>query len=255
MPGDQEWTVNGLAEFSGVTVRALHHYDEIGLLTPNRRSSAGYRLYSAADARRLAQVVALRAMGMGLADVRAVLDGPASGREGLLRRQLDALAGQAATLDRQRELLMRALEATDMAINLDPEEMREVFGEHDPGSFTEEVEERWGSTEAFVESRRRTASYTKDDWEAARADADRVAMEFGACMSAGFPADSDAAMAAAEQHRASISRWYYPCSVEMQVGLAEMYVTDPRFTAHYDDRLPGLAQYIHDAVLANALRD
>jgi hypothetical protein len=58
----------------------------------------------------------------------------------------------------------------------------------------------------------------------------------------------------AEEHRLQIDRRFYPVSSEMHVGLAEMYIVDPRFAANYDKVRPGLAQYMHDAILANAAR-
>ena len=70
----------------------------------------------------------------------------------------------------------------------------------------------------------------------------------------GAPAGSVEAMDAVEAHRQHISRWFYDCSPQMQVGLAQMYVADPRFTAFYEDQAEGLAQYVHDAVAANAAR-
>jgi DNA-binding transcriptional MerR regulator len=248
-------TVSDLARLSGVTVRALHHYDHIGLLRPTERSAAGYRLYSNADVERLAHIVALRAMGLSLADVAVVLDADHTDRSAVLRRQLALMDDQLKAMQRQREFLLRSLEGNGMAMNLDPDEIREVFGAHDPGQFEEEAADRWGETDAYAESRRRTSQYTKEDWVAAKADADAVLAEFMRCQASGVPVDADAARAAAEMHRNSISRWYYHCTTEMQVGLAEMYVADPRFTAYYDDRQPGLAQYVHDAILANALRD
>src|SRR5829696_7097424 len=62
-----------VARATGLTVRTLHHYDEIGLLVPSRRSEAGYRLYSDGDVRRLYRIVALRGMGFPLGEIAAVL--------------------------------------------------------------------------------------------------------------------------------------------------------------------------------------
>lgn len=140
-----------------------------------------------------------------------------------------------------------------MGISLDPEEMLEVFGEHDPTQYAGEVEERWGDTDAYRESHRRTSSYSKEDWQRLGAESEEIEAELAACLLAGEPSDGERATAAAERHRLHIDRWFYPCSHEMQVGLADMYVADPRFTAHYDDRAPGLAAYVRDAILANAV--
>ena len=251
MGTDPEYTVSDLARISGVTVRTLHHYDAIGLLEPSGRTQAGYRLYSSADATRLGRILVYRACGLPLADIATALD--EDDPVGHLRRQLALLDARRDDLDRQRETLRRALEARIMGISLDPEEMLEVFGEHDPTQHATEAEERWGDTDAYRESHRRTSSYTKEDWQRLGAESEEIEAELAACLLDGEPSDGPRAMAAAERHRLHIDRWFYPCSYDMQVGLAEMYVADPRFTAHYDDRAPGLAAYVHDAILANAV--
>ncbi len=125
-------SVSELARLSGVTVRTLHHYDEIGLLVPTDRSRAGYRLYDDSDVQRLAQIVAYRATGMSLTDIDTVLSTDGEVRAGHLRRQIELLDERRELLARQRQVLIKALEAMGMGINLDPEEIFEVFGEDDP---------------------------------------------------------------------------------------------------------------------------
>jgi hypothetical protein len=158
-----------------------------------------------------------------------------------------------ATLVEQRRVLAATLEANEMGISLGPEEMLEVFGEHDPTQHAQETRDRWGDTDAYRESHRRTSSYTKQDWLRIREEAAAVEAELAACLSAGEPADGARAKAAAEAHRQHIDEWFYSCSYEMQSGLADMYVADPRFRAHYDAIRPGLAEYVRDAIIANAL--
>jgi DNA-binding transcriptional MerR regulator len=252
---EQLRTVSDLARLSGVTIRTLHHYDEIGLLVPVARSSAGYRLYGEADVQRLAHIVAYRAAGMSLPDIDSVLSADGGLRASHLRRQVGLLDSRRDLIERQRQLLVNALEAVGMGINLDPEEIFEVFGEQDPRQHEDEAAERWGETDPYAESWRRTSAYTKEDWLQAQADAEAVVEEFMRCKGAGLASDSGDAMAAAERHRQNITRWYYDCSYEMQVGLAEMYLADPRFMAYYEARMPGLTTYVHDAILANALKD
>ncbi len=252
---DERYSVGELAQLAGVSVRALHHYDEIGLLRPSGRTSAGYREYSADDVARLAHVVAYRACGMALPDIATVLDADGAERGEHLQRQLELLDQRMTDLADRREVLRRAWEAHTMGIDLDPQEILDVFGDHDPTQHAQEARERWGDTEAYAESARRTSAYTKEDWLAAKAEAEEVLVAFADSLAAGEPADGGRAVAAAEAHRAQISRWYYDCDYDVQVGLAEMYVADPRFTAYYDDRVPGLAQYVHDAIVANAIRN
>jgi hypothetical protein len=148
----------------------------------------------------------------------------------------------------------KEMEARQMGISLTPEERFEVFGEHDPSQYDGEVEERWGETEAYAESKRRTTAMSKDDWLRVKAEGDDVERRFAAALATGVAADSAGAMDLAEEHRQQISRNFYDCSPEMHAGLGRMYVEDPRFTAHYEQIAPGLAQYISTAVQANAVR-
>ncbi|MER7282535.1 TipAS antibiotic-recognition domain-containing protein [Dactylosporangium sp. NPDC000244] len=141
-----------------------------------------------------------------------------------------------------------------MTMNLTPEEKRELFGSFDPDQHAEEAEQRWGSTEAYQQSARRTAQYTKADWERIKGEAAENTAQFAAAFDGGVPAGDERAMDLAEAHRQHISRWFYDCSAEIHQGLGEMYVSDPRFTANYDTEHPGLAAYIRDAIRANAAR-
>lgn len=242
-------TVGELAHRTGITIRALHHYDEIGVLRPSGRTAGGYRLYSGADERRLRAILAFRAAGVPLAEIPDLMT---ADRSEQLVRQLAAMDARLERLSEQRALLISMKEANAMGIDLTPEEYYAVFGDADPAQYADEVSERWGDTDTFAESRRRTAAYGPREWQEAQADAQAAVDAFIACLDAGLPPESEPAAAAADEHRAAISRWYYPCSVEMQIALAEMYVADPRFRRAYDDQRAGLADYISRAIVAAA---
>ena len=141
-----------------------------------------------------------------------------------------------------------------MGINLTPEERFEVFGDHDPAQYEAEVEERWGETDAYQESKRRTRGYSKADWQRIKAEMEEIGHRFVAAMQSGAAADSEQAMDVAEAHRQHISRNFYDCPPEMHAALGRMYVEDPRFTATYENMAPGLAQYVSTANQANAAR-
>jgi DNA-binding transcriptional MerR regulator len=247
-------TVGAVARLAGITVRTLHHYDEIGLLKPNGRSDAGYRRYAEADLERLQRILFYRELGFGLDQIKdAMTDGEADA-SAHLRRQHAMLLDRIGRLQRLASAVEKAIEARTMGINLTPEERFEVFGDHDPDQYAAEVEERWGDTDAYRESMRRTRGYRKADWQRIKDEGQAVLDGFAAAFGAGQPADSPEAMEAAEAHRLQIDRNFYPCSYQMQVGLAEMYLADPRFTATYENVAPGMAQYVHDAIKANAAR-
>lgn len=120
--------------------------------------------------------------------------------------------------------------------------------------YADEARERWGDTEAYRESQRRTSTYTPEDWERIKAESAEVGRGLVAALNAGTPADDPAVMDLAEEHRRQISRWFYDCGYDIHRGLADMYVADPRFTDTYEEQAPGLARYLHDAIHANAAR-
>jgi DNA-binding transcriptional MerR regulator len=247
------YTVGRVAEIAGVTVRTLHHYDEIGLLTPGDRSSAGYRRYDDADLERLQQILLYRELGFTLEEIAAILDDPDVEARAHLRRQHGLLRDRIARLQEMVTAVEYLLEARKVGINLTPQEKFEVFGNFDPDAYNDEVEERWGGTDAYQESARRTSRYTKDDWVRIKQEAADLSARWVAAFDAGVPAESQAAMDLAEEHRQQITKFFYECTFEIHVGLAEMYLADERFTKHYEDQRPGLAQYTHDAIMANAV--
>lgn len=252
--GTTTWTVGQVAERSGVTVRTLHHYDEIGLLRPSRRSASGYRLYTDEDLVRLQHVVVYRRLGFALEEVAVLLDDPEADVAAHLRRQRAAVMSRLDELAELVTAIDRALEAEVSGMQLTPEEQRELFGEDFKEEYQEEARERWGDTEAWRQSQQRTSQYTKADWQAIKAEADGINARLVEALQAGEPADSPAAMDAAEAHRRHITRWFYDCPAEMHACISEMYVSDPRFAKTYEDMAPGLAQYVRDAVHANAAR-
>ena len=247
-------TVGAVARLAGVTVRTLHHYDEIGLLRASDRSDAGYRRYADADLERLQRILFYRELGFGLDDIRTVMTDAHADAIGHLRRQHAMLRDRIRRLERMAAAVEKAMEATTMGVNLTPEERLAVFGDFDPDQHAAEVEERWGDTDAYRESQRRASRYTKADWERIKAQGQAAVEQVVSAMSAGKPADSPDAMDGAEAHRRQIDDAFYACSYELHVGLAEMYIADPRFTATYEKIAPGLARYLHDAIKANAAR-
>jgi DNA-binding transcriptional MerR regulator len=248
------YTVGAVARLAGVTVRTLHHYDEIGLLTPVERTDAGYRRYGDPDLDRLQGILFYRELGFGLDQIKDVMTDGRGTALGHLRRQHGLLLERIGRLERMVAAVEKEMEAHHMGIPLSPEERFEVFGDFNPGDYAVEVEERWADTDPYRESARRTARYTKADWLRIKAEGKAAIDAVVAAMQAGKPSDGSEAMDGAEAHRRQINDAFYECSYEMHLGLAEMYLADPRFTATYEKIAPGLAQYLHDAIRANATR-
>ncbi len=248
------YSVGEVARLTGVTVRTLHHYDEIGLLSPSGRTAAGYRRYAESDLARLQQILTYRELGFPLEEIGEILADQDADALSHLRRQHALLVARMERLRKMIDAVEFMMEAQQMGIQLTPEERFEVFGDFDPDQYADEVEQRWGGAEAYRESQRRAATYTKDDWVRIKSETDDLYREFAEAMRAGVPAGSEQAMDLAEAHRQQISQWFYDCSYEIHRGLAEMYVTDERFTRNLDQYAPGLAAYLREAILANAAR-
>jgi len=248
------YTVGEVAELSGISVRTLHHYHEIGLLVPTVRSRAGYRLYSHDDLQRLRQILLYRELDFRLEEIADMLASPDAGTDDHLRKQHALLRARQDRTTALIDAIEREMEARKMGISLTPEEQLEIFGTDKLDEHAAEAEHRWGNTEAWQQSRRRTAAYTKDDWITIKAEADANIEGFATAIRSGEPSDGPVAMDLAEAHRAHLARWFYDCDYDMHRGLAELYISDPRFTASYDEIEPGFSQYVHDAIMANADR-
>ncbi len=184
------WTVGQVADLFGVTVRTLHHYDEIGLLVPSERSRAGYRLYTDEDLTRLQQVVVYRRLEMPLDEIATLLEGGEDAADHLRRQRgtvmqrLDELTELVAAIDRALEREMNEQPATT-------EDLKELFGDGFEDEYQQEAQERWGETDAWKQSRSRTERYTKADWAEVKAEADAVNAAFVAALSSGEPATSE----------------------------------------------------------------
>ncbi len=250
-------TVGQVADELDVTVRTLHHYDEIGLLTPSGRTPAGYRLYTQADLERLQHVVVYRRLGFSLEQVAELLDADAADLRGHLQRQRDTVIARLGQLHDLVDAIDAALQKEESGMKLTRDEQKLLFGgpfaEHQD-EYAAEAEQRWGETDAWTQSTARTTDYTKADWEAIKAEVDEVNSRLVAALRSGAAPTSDAATAAAEAHRQHITRWFYDVPLAVHRGLGDMYVADPRFTATYEEAATGLASYLRDAIHANADR-
>ncbi|MGB3185569.1 MAG: MerR family transcriptional regulator [Ornithinimicrobium sp.] len=251
--GMQMRTVGQVSAEFGVTVRTLHHYDEIGLLRASERTLSGYRLYSDDDLVRLRQIVAYRRLGFGLDDVGSVLDAEADAL-GHLQRQRAAVSQRMDELSALARALDRAMEAEVNGYQITTQEQREIFGEAFSDEYADEAQQRWGETDAWAQSSKRTKHYNKAQWRQIKNETDAINDAFAALLTAGVAASDDAAVAVAEQARMQIHTWFYDCSPQMHANIALMYVQDPRFMATYEEHTAGLARYVHDAVQENARR-
>lgn len=253
-PSHATSTVKQVARLTGLTVRTLHHWDEIGLVRP-RRDPNGYRAYDAEDLARLQEVRVYQELDLDLDRIRTLLADPGRDRSAVLVQQRDALERRVERLMALMGTLEHTLEAERAGVRLSPQQLFEAFGDFDPTAYTDEVDARWGQDDAgaaqVAESRRRTRGYGPDDWRQIKAEAKGLNQDMAAHMGSGAAPTSPEAVALAERMRQHIDRWFYACTPAMHRTLAASYTDDPRFERHYEQVAEGLAAYVRAAIEAN----
>jgi len=244
------WSIADVARMSGVTSRTLRHYDQIGLLSPAWIGGNGHRYYTAADLLRLQQILLMRELGLGLREIRAVLDSQVD-RLAALRehhRRLLAERDRLETLARTVRRTIAELEEgkDEMATINRPENLFEGF---EPGQHEAEARERWPAH--WAQAQQAKAQMTADDmaqWQrAVTAQMVRMA-EF---MVAGTPVTDPAVQAEVDVQYQQVCRFWTP-NADAYRGLGQTYVDDPEFRANFDRIAEGLAEYQRDAMTVYA---
>lgn len=242
-------TVGDVARLTGLTVRTLHHYDEIGLLVPSARTDAGYRMYGEAEMLRLHDILVLREAGLPLDEIARLLDDPGRDVGSSLRLHRRQLTARVRDLEGRIEAIDRLIERTETGETMDDELLAELFEGFDPTAHRDEARERWGHTDAYAVSQLRVKQMEPDDWRLLKQEGDEITDGFARLFRNGVPANSDEAAQLVRAQRDHMAR-FYPVTPEVHRSLGDMYVEDVRFRETYDPVEPGLAAYIRDAVLA-----
>lgn len=222
------YTVSEVSRISGVSVRALHHYDAIGLLKPTRVTEAGYRLYDEAALGRLQTILLFRELRFSLKEIKAILDSPDFDRELALRQQIDLL-----TLQRKRlgELISLARDMIETGGNhMD----FSAFDKTEIEQYTAEAKERWGKTDAYRAYEQKTAGQTDDERKQNAETLMNIFAEMGQISHAS--PDSDEAQALVKKLQDCITGNFYPCTKDILSVLGQMYTEDERFRANIDAR-------------------
>lgn len=244
-------TVGQVAARLGVTVRALHHWDEIGLARPTLRTVAGYRLYTADDLGRLHRIVVYREIGLGLDRIRAILDDSTADVPAALRAQRTQVAERIERLQQLSAGLDRMIEAHERGLLLTVEQQATIFGPQWNPEGAAGARQRYGDTTQWRQFAEGSASRDPEEWQAVADAVVGLDRALGAAMDAGVVPGSPEANRLVEQHR-EVFASYFPLTRQMQVCLGRMYEADPAFAAHYDGIRAGLAGWFRRIVDASA---
>jgi DNA-binding transcriptional MerR regulator len=244
---DEGLTVGAAAEFLGVTVRTLHHWDEIGLASPSVRTTAGYRRYTDADLQRLHRIVAYREIGLGLDAIRGVLDDTTTEIGATLRERRSQLAERIHDLQQLDERLERMAEAHERGILLSDEEQSATFGPGWDPRGSGQARVVWGDSPQWAQFAERSASRTREQWRSLSEAMSTLQRDLGDAMDRGVVPGSPEANALVERHREVFSN-FFPLTRQMQVCLGRMFESDPGFAAHYDGVRAGLASWFRQII-------
>ena len=208
-------TVGETARLTGVSVRTLHYYDEIGLLRTSGTSEGGYRLYDEACLARLQQILFFRELAFPLDEIRRILESPSFNSRKAMERHRELLAMKRERLERLIELVDHILKG-DITMDFKPFDASEFCRAQE--RYAEEAKERWGDSPAYAQSAKKTGAYTSADWARIHAEMQAVYGGFASCMEEG-PA-SPRAQALVEQWQSLITRYFMIARMKFSSALA-----------------------------------
>ena len=232
--------IREFAEFTGVSVRTLHYYDEIGLLRPAIVDrSSGYRFYDEASLLRMQEILFYRELDFPLKIIADILSSPNYDKANILKEQKHLL-----TLKKER--LERLIAAIDHAVK--GENVMSAFDNSKFETYKAEAQERWGNTDAYKEHAQKTKGYSKDKWSGLAADMDAIFREFSLCMKNGVDPTAVEAQSLVKKLQDHITGNYYTCTKPILSGLGQMYVADERFRQNIDKHADGTAAFVSEAI-------
>ena len=235
--------ISEVAKLTGITVRTLHYYDEIGLLKPSEITEAGYRLYSREDLEILQQILFFRELDFPLSQIKEIMNNPNYDKEEALKKQKELLIQQRQRIEGLIKLIEKKIEG-DNNMSFKEFDMNEI--EENKKKYAKEVKERWGTSKAYEESEKKTSSYNKEKWGDINQETSEIFKGFAELR------NSDPG---SEEVQELVRRWqkyitdnFYTCTNEILSGLGLMYVEDERFKENLDKNGEGTAKLMEEAI-------
>lgn len=233
-------TVKEMSALTGISVRTLHYYDQIGLLKPSRKSEAGYRLYDDKALETLRQLLFFREFDIPLREIKAILEDPALDRDRILRMQRNMLLAERERVDRLIGSIDDILKGED---NMD-------FSAFDPikwDEYAKEAKERWGGSAEYREFEERQKGRSTEDDRAAVREFMAIFTEFGALREE--HASAEAVRAQVKKLQGYITEHFYACSDKVLAGLGRMYAENGEMAENIDRAAgEGAAAFISEAI-------
>lgn len=219
-------TVKEVSELTGVSIRTLHYYDEIGLLHPSEVTEAGYRLYDDTKLERLQQILLFRELEFPLKEIKEILDAPNFDRNRALQQQIDLLTLKKEHLENLISFAIgiKALGVKHMDFS--------AFDTKKIDEYSKRAKEQWGKTDAYKEFEEKSKGWTEDTTKNIANDMMKLFVIFGEMKEKDPEAEEVQAMVARLQ--AYITKHFYNCTNEILLSLGKMYSGGGEFTENID---------------------
>ncbi|MGG1519753.1 MerR family transcriptional regulator [Paenibacillus oryzisoli] len=245
-----EYTVQHLGKMAGISTRTLRYYDGIELLKPARINSSGYRIYGQAEVDRLQQILFYRELGVGLEDIKTILDQPDFSPAAALKSHRELLLDKRRQLDLLITNVERTIAAAEGRMVMSDKQKFEGFKQKmiddNEAKYGKEIREKYGE-DAVNRSNQKVKHMTQEQHEEITRLTEEVLTTLAEAHQTGDPA-SELAQKAAALHKQWLTFYWDQYSPEAHRGLAQMYVDDERFKAYYDAKQPGSAEFLRDAI-------
>ena len=229
--------IKEFAAYTGVSVRTLHYYDEIGLLKPAFVDrTTGYRYYDSSSLLRMQEILFYRELDFSLKRIGEILSSPHYDKTAALQEQKQLLI-------LKKERLERLISAIDGASK--GENVMNAFDKTKIEGYKQEAKARWGDTAAYTEYTEKVAGKNEVDLFAGM---ESILAAFAACKAQGNVPSSPAAQELVEKLQNYISNNFYTCTKEILAGLGQMYTADERFKTNIDKHGEGTAEFISTAI-------
>ena len=245
-----EYTINKLAKLAGISTRALRYYDELGLLSPARVSSNGYRIYGQKEIDRLQQILFYRELGVSLEEIRNILASKDFDGLSALESHMTALLARREQLNLLVANVEKTIKTMKGEMIMSDQEKFEGFlqklVDHNEHQYGEEARAKYGD-ERVNRSNAKVLNMSKEQFTELERLTEDLNETLKAALEQGDPA-SELAQKACELHKKWLCFYWDDYNKEAHKGVTQMYVDDPRFTAYYDKIAPGCAAFLRDAV-------
>lgn len=249
-----EYTIQRLARLAGVSTRTLRYYDQIGLLTPERINSSGYRIYGREQVDALQQILFYRELDMELGEIQKLLKAPGYDRKSALKAHMAALTQKRARLDALIDTVRHTIQADEEGIEMSDQQKFEGFKKQlineNERKYGDEAREKYGE-EAVEQGNRKMMNLSQEQYDDMQRVSGELHQGLEAAVTGGASPEGDEGKRLCALHKQWLSFTWPQYTEAAHRGLTQMYIDDERFTAHYDKDVPGCAKFLRDAVHAH----